>query len=551
MFFCTERNLSFISQSEFLVFLARAHSTQYLGADFRVSARFNQVETSFAYRAIPSEAGELLAETWTSEKLKLASGTVVAQGCVFRVVMGEMGQRDFVELEISIQKKDSTDVLGMKTLVILDPSKAVSQFIPVYFRIAEVVVTLELVIVGIPWICQDVQLSRQCLVDLGHVAEILGIEHDKVENNLFLFWQAILLEISENHELLLSELRKRYWDKLSLIYRRVVISDIVGDKLIRKELASNARSRLDNSFKSSLRVLPKEQWSSPLIDGVPVLYVESPIEKFKLARNPGSLVQETFHSACHVVVFLHGLYGSSYDHQFLRASFTQRFPETEILASQANEAASDDDISIQGKLLADEIFRFLQVKRIQRAKFSFICFSLGGLVGRASLPYLKDHQLSTFLTLSSPHLGFTGSKSRLVDTGLFLFKKFSSTAGKAMDQLTLSDDKDILNCFLVQLAEAKGLERFQNVVLFSSLQDTYSPSASSRIESTSSITEIMAHNLLRSIKTEKLMRVDVNFQLSGKRDLDSFTGRAAHLQFIENEVFAEILASYFGYLFSN
>lgn len=45
--------------------------------------------------------------------------------------------------------------------------------------------------------------------------------------------------------------------------------------------------------------------------------------------------------------------------------------------------------------------------------------SLGGLIIRASLPYLKEYknQFFTFMTLSTPHLGLLYGKSSLVDAG--------------------------------------------------------------------------------------------------------------------------------------
>ena len=52
-------------------------------------------------------------------------------------------------------------------------------------------------------------------------------------------------------------------------------------------------------------------------------------------------------------------------------------------------------------------------------RISFIGHSLGGLIIRASLPYLKEYkdQFYTYLTLSTPHLGLIYGNSSLVDAG--------------------------------------------------------------------------------------------------------------------------------------
>jgi len=54
----------------------------------------------------------------------------------------------------------------------------------------------------------------------------------------------------------------------------------------------------------------------------------------------------------------------------------------------------------------------------------------------------------------------------------------------------------------------------------------------------------MASNILSVLSTDKLYRIDVNFNLK-ERSLDKFIGRAAHLQFLDNQVLLKILAHRF------
>ena len=88
------------------------------------------------------------------------------------------------------------------------------------------------------------------------------------------------------------------------------------------------------------------------------------------------------------------------------------------------------------------------------------------------------------------------------------------------------------------------------MVLFSSFLDFYSPYESSRIEiykkvKSGSVREAaymkMAANILSRIKADSLHRIDVAFNIK-KSSINSFIGREAHLQFLENEILMKIIA---------
>jgi hypothetical protein len=76
---------------------------------------------------------------------------------------------------------------------------------------------------------------------------------------------------------------------------------------------------------------------------------------------------------------------------------------------------------------------------------------------------------------------------------------------------------------LAQIAKTKGLEWFKGIVLFTSRQDEYVSYHSSSIKSTeeheygnNSRTELlqqMVNSLLCNIKNERILRIDVNYQL--------------------------------------
>jgi hypothetical protein len=99
------------------------------------------------------------------------------------------------------------------------------------------------------------------------------------------------------------------------------------------------------------------------------------------------------------------------------------------------------------------------------------------------------------------------------------------------------------------LSTFPGPEWFKNVILVSSSEDLYAPFDSARIQVCHQATydkyqgEIyieMAKNILDKLPVECLYRVDVNFMITEKT-MDSFIGRTAHIQFLENEFFMKQL----------
>ena len=256
----------------------------------------------------------------------------------------------------------------------------------------------------------------------------------------------------------------------------------------------------------------------------------------------------------HVLVLVHGLQGSSYDLRPLRTALQVTHPDLIFLASQSNQDCTDDDISIMGKRLGAEVNKFLKQHDQHLSRLSFVGFSLGGLVIRAALPYLQKYtdRLYTLLTLSTPHMGYVGNSSRLVEGGLWLLQRWNAEA-TALRQLTHGDSDREDTTYLMTLARQQGLEKFRYIVLASSAQDSYAPFESARIEITpkadSLSIQYMARKLLSDVKSDSLIRLDVHFELT-ERSIDTFIGRAAHIQFLENRKLCHILSYSYGFLFN-
>lgn len=275
-----------------------------------------------------------------------------------------------------------------------------------------------------------------------------------------------------------------------------------------------------------------------------------------------------------VVVFVHGFQGNHLDLRLVRNQWLLIDPEIQFLMSEANEEKTSGDFREMGFRLAQEVISFLKRKmdkasrrrNLRDIKLSFVGHSIGNLIVRAALaesmmePYLR--YLYTYVSISGPHLGYMYSSNSLFNSGLWLLKKFKGT--QCIHQLTFTDDPDLENTFIYNLSKEKTLENFRNVFLLSSPQDGYVPYHSARIElcpaassdfsKRGKIFLQMLNNCLDQIRTSSdhrvIMRCDVNFNASSYgRNLNTLIGRAAHIEFLESDIFAKFIMWSFPEMF--
>ncbi|CAA7396890.1 unnamed protein product [Spirodela intermedia] len=276
-----------------------------------------------------------------------------------------------------------------------------------------------------------------------------------------------------------------------------------------------------------------------------------------------------------IVVFVHGFQGHHLDLRLVRNQWLLIDPGAECLMSEANEEKTSGDFREMGSRLSEEVNAFIR-KKIDKysrtggckgIKLSFVGHSIGNIIIRSALtesamePFLGH--LHTYMSLSGPHLGYWYSSNSLFNSGLWLLKKLKGA--QCIHQLTFTDDPDLQNTFFYKLCKRKTLQNFDNIVLLSSPQDGYVPYHSARIElcqasswdnSKKALVFLeMLNNCLDQIRTPSserrtFMRCDINFDSSSQgRNLNTIIGRAAHIEFLETDVFARFIMWSFPDLF--
>ncbi|KAG6403973.1 hypothetical protein SASPL_136207 [Salvia splendens] len=250
--------------------------------------------------------------------------------------------------------------------------------------------------------------------------------------------------------------------------------------------------------------------------------------------------------------------GHHLDLRLIRNQWLLIDPKVEFLMSEVNEEKTSGDFREMGQRLAKEVVSFVKKKMDKMTRSDSIME-----------PYLG--YLHTYLSVSGPHLGYLYSSNSLFNGGLWLMKKLKGTP--CIHQLTFTDDNDLENTFLYKLCKVpvqlllprRTFENFRNVILLSSPQDGYVPYHSARIEMCPAssgdkskkgkvflemLNECLDQIRAKSSETRVFMRCDVNFNLSSQgKSIDTMIGRAAHIEFLDSDIFAKFIMWSFPELF--
>jgi len=153
--------------------------------------------------------------------------------------------------------------------------------------------------------------------------------------------------------------------------------------------------------------------------------------------------------------------------KLLKNSISMVHPEAIFLLSKNNEKETEGNIEEMGVRLADEIKVFIDqyCPGSSLGRLSFIGHSMGGIIIRAALPYLEDYKklMYTYISLSSPHLGYMYNSSKIIDAGMWVLKKWKGS--ESLRQIGMSDSPNPEETFLYKLSKKPGLEWFKNILL--------------------------------------------------------------------------------------
>ncbi|KAI8922621.1 putative serine esterase-domain-containing protein [Entophlyctis helioformis] len=189
-------------------------------------------------------------------------------------------------------------------------------------------------------------------------------------------------------------------------------------------------------------------------------------------------------TGCHLIVFVHGLLGSSFDFRQYRNRFSSYLVQLGVpksmfmlLTSTSYEDDTFQDIETMASRLASEVSAFINGQKRHIKTISFVCHSLGGIIARCALrkaafqPLIA--RLHTFFTLASPHLSLALHQNTIINSVMGIYQTISRS--KCIGQLTLCDHPDPRQTLLFQLASDATIRHFKRVIMFASKQDKYVP----------------------------------------------------------------------------
>lgn len=122
---------------------------------------------------------------------------------------------------------------------------------------------------------------------------------------------------------------------------------------------------------------------------------------------------------------------------------------------------------------------------------------------------------------------------------MWFVDKFSSNS--MLTQIRLSDSKNIKSSFIYELSDDDSIGFFDNIYFIGSTLDTYAPLESALVHDSERIKSLpiykdiiqMQSNILSNINHCKFTRVNTHLKCEDS-SLDSFIGRKAHIEFIDN-----------------
>ena len=250
----------------------------------------------------------------------------------------------------------------------------------------------------------------------------------------------------------------------------------------------------------------------------------------------------------HLVVFLHGLEGHSFDLRLYKTYLELALPQVtfDFLMAQANQKDTFCDFDIMSDRIIDEFQQHLDSSMVQPTHISFVAHSLGSIVVRNMLtrPEMASYlpKMHTLISLCAPHLGTTQASGHIT-AGMWFLQKWRRS--QSLLQLSLRDHQNPRETFLYCLSCKSSLEHFRNVLLVSSHQDKYVPFHSARLENPPSsggeaeVCSKMLQNIIQPMQEKGVNVVRYTVEHTLATSTNSLIGRAAHIAMLEDEKFVE------------
>lgn len=259
----------------------------------------------------------------------------------------------------------------------------------------------------------------------------------------------------------------------------------------------------------------------------------------------------------HLFVLVHGYQGNSWDMRMFRNHLLVLCQNDLFLMSSANEEQGNTECSISemGQRLAIEINEYIILNIIEQrhklCRISFITHSLGGIIAREAIaqPLMSKYvaYCHTFISLAVCHCGYLFGRSKALQAGFWVMRSWKKSL--SLSELSLTDNENARKTYMYELSSKPALQYFENVLLVSSPEDRYTPYHSTRIEmhrktiqdtKWGRVYNEMVRNLLRPLDHVNLTRFDVSF-VHRKMNLDSMIGRSAHICFLEQPLYIDML----------
>mmetsp|Transcript_90208 Transcript_90208/g.232867 ORF Transcript_90208/g.232867 Transcript_90208/m.232867 type:complete len:792 (-) Transcript_90208:64-2439(-) len=415
-------------------------------------------------------------------------------------------------------------------------------------------------------------LKAEAAVTPESVARHLALEINSIADRILDAWHCALDTMLLAPREVVMRLRVSWERQIAKRWDMTVVKDAIRDDVFvinRDELIGEEHERQADSVRKAgvsaqAGVAFEDLSLMPKIDARPVLF-----EQRYAARSgtspPASLEADDFvpcapkqYRGVHLFVLVHGFQGNSFDMRLMKNNLSLLYPDGIFLCSTCNEDNTEGDITEMGIRLAQEVVNYIcdWCPGTALGRLSFIAHSMGGLITRAALPMLHEYanKMYTFISFSTSHLGIFQDKISLFNTGFWVLKKWRKS--EFLQQISMTDHADPRETFLYKLSKSKGLEWFQNVCLVSSHADQYGPFQSARAEICSSwegqpdkdAYMEMVRNIWGPVRPERVRRFDMNFVIP-EGNLDSFIGRAAHIQFLECQPMMKMLVHNYSSLF--